>query len=207
MHLSRSRHQKTTSNFIRISLKGSIRVTNEWSPEELCVFINLWQNPWGGGGVPIFWSFENFSKYWWFQTKQSTRLLEFIKLSKETHCRFFFFSFFFFTIYYLPKLYFGFKHVESCTSLLIYVLKWRCSEDSSSGYEEMKFDLKFTTKGSKSSSVMWMLCHLLKDHRSKFEIKILKVVVCGVYNIPCIHSACENVPFSFSQCKLQSSSV
>ena len=35
------------------------------------------------GASQIFFFFCNFSKYWWFQTKRFTRLLEFIKLYKQ----------------------------------------------------------------------------------------------------------------------------
>ena len=35
---------------------------------------------WGGGGILKCYFYAIFSKYWWFQTKQFTRLLEFIKL-------------------------------------------------------------------------------------------------------------------------------
>ena len=50
---------------------------------------------------------ENFSKYWWFQTKQFTRLLEFIKLYKQilnTLEKLFYFHF-------LPRLHFGFNKI------------------------------------------------------------------------------------------------
>ena len=40
--------------------------------------VKLW------GGIPPFFFFCNISKYWLFQTKQFTRLLEFIKLYNKT---------------------------------------------------------------------------------------------------------------------------
>ena len=58
------------------------------------------------GHPEIFFFFvcANLSEYWWFQAKQFTRLLEFIKLYKQNSLGEFFFS------HYLPKIYFGFRN-------------------------------------------------------------------------------------------------
>ena len=100
MQHSHSRHQKTISNLLRINLKGMLRFGNGW------LLTNLWQN---FGVLPEKgYFFAMFSKYWWFQTKRFTRLLEFIlNVMNKTQER----IFFFFTIY--PNctiLYIGFKH-------------------------------------------------------------------------------------------------
>ena len=46
MQHSHSRHHKTTSNLLRINLKGTLRFSNEW-PLEGAMYINLWQNSLG----------------------------------------------------------------------------------------------------------------------------------------------------------------
>ena len=86
---SHSRHQKTTSNFLRIHLKGRLEVSKEWSLEGAMYkpMVKIL-----GSILTTFFVVANFSKYWWFQTKQFTRLLEFIKLCKQNPCRHFFFS-------------------------------------------------------------------------------------------------------------------
>ena len=71
---SHSRHQETTSNLLRIHLQGKLMFGNS-SPLEGAMYIF--------GGIPKMLVFAIFSKYWWFQTKQFTRLLEFIKLYKQ----------------------------------------------------------------------------------------------------------------------------
>ena len=88
---SHSRHQKTISNLHRIISQGRLRVSNKKSLEgALYMYINL------PPPSPFFSS--NFSEYWWFQTKQFTRLLEFIKLYKTKPTGNFF------HFHYLPKL-------------------------------------------------------------------------------------------------------
>ena len=64
------------------------------------MYINLWLKKFGG--TPKMIVFANFSKYRWFQAKQFTRLLEFIKPIREI-----------FYFHNLPKLYIGFKLPES----------------------------------------------------------------------------------------------
>ena len=87
---SHSRCQKTTSNLLGITLKGRLRVSNEQSSEG-AMYINICWNSWG---IPRNYFFsQNFSIYWWFQTKLFTRLLEFIKLCKQTPLEFFTFIF------------------------------------------------------------------------------------------------------------------
>ena len=61
--------------------------------------------------------FSKFSKYWWFQTKQFTRLLEVMILYKQN--RDFFINFFFFFFYFLTKLYFGIHAIWIC-------FLWKC---------------------------------------------------------------------------------
>ena len=78
MQHSHSRHQKTTSNFLRIHFKSKLGFGNG-SPLEGAMYINLWF----GGSSRKCHLFAIFSKYWWFQTKRFTRLLEFIKLYKQ----------------------------------------------------------------------------------------------------------------------------
>ena len=99
-----TRHQQTTSNLLRITLKDKMRISNEWS-QEGALYTNLcynYQGPWS-----IFFLLRNFLKYWWFQTKQLTSHLKFIKLYKQTP----FEKYLIFTIiwkYMLQtKLYFG----------------------------------------------------------------------------------------------------
>ena len=58
--------------------------------------------------------FADFSKYWWFQTKQVTWFLEFIKLYKQNQLEIFF------SPYYLPKLYFGINVVLLLLIIVIY---------------------------------------------------------------------------------------
>ena len=41
VYLSHSSYQKTTADFLRITLKGSMRVGNEWSLEG-AMYVNLW---------------------------------------------------------------------------------------------------------------------------------------------------------------------
>ena len=96
---SHSRHQKTTSNFLRINLKGNLRFIHSW-PLEGAMYITLW---WHFRGHPENFSFFTiFSKYWWFQTKWFTGLLELLQIYKQNPLE----KFFIFTIY---QNYIGFK--------------------------------------------------------------------------------------------------
>ena len=104
MQYFHSRHLET-SNFLTIPfiLNGRLRISNEWSLEG-ATYINLW---WNFRGLPKpFSSLHNISKHWWFETKQFTRLWEFIKLYKEIPLEIFFWGVYF---HYLPKLYIGWK--------------------------------------------------------------------------------------------------
>ena len=82
---SHSRHQKTTSNLLRINLKGILKFNEIW-PLEGAIYITLWQN----------FSFMQFSqKIDGFRQKIFTGLLEPIQLCKQTPLD----KFFIFTIY------------------------------------------------------------------------------------------------------------
>ena len=98
MQHSHTRHL-TTSNLLRITVKCRLRFSNEW-PLEGAVYINLYGKilP----GIPNFFVFCKLFKYWWFQTKQFTGLLEFMKLYK-IHCilEIFYISLFSKTIHWL----------------------------------------------------------------------------------------------------------
>ena len=67
---SHSRHQETTWNLFKINLKGTLRFSDE-QPLEGAICMNL---RWNSQGHP-----KNISEYSWFQIKQFTRLLEFMK--------------------------------------------------------------------------------------------------------------------------------
>ena len=79
---SEFRHQKTTSNLLRINLKCKLLTTRGsyvhkhkvkfWGPSHTCFFVFVF--------VCVC---ANSSKYRWFQTKQFTKVLEFIKLCKQ----------------------------------------------------------------------------------------------------------------------------
>ena len=95
---SHSRYRITTSNMsnrLRINLKCTYSCSNG-RPLEGAMYINLsWKN---SRGASRKWKkkkkiISNFSKYPWFQTKQFTRLLEFIKLYKQNPLEIFFFFF------------------------------------------------------------------------------------------------------------------
>ena len=88
MKHSHSRHQKTTSNLLRIHVKGKCRFSIG-SPPEGAMYINLWSN---FRGHPKFFSSSIFTKYWLFLTKQFTGLLELMKLYKQNLKDFFFFT-------------------------------------------------------------------------------------------------------------------
>ena len=92
VHHSHSRYQKATSNLLRINLKGKLRFSDE-RPQEGAMYINLWQNIRGHHKI---YFVANISKYWRFQTKQFTRLVELIKLYKNP-LENLFISLFFFT--------------------------------------------------------------------------------------------------------------
>ena len=74
------RYQKTTSNFLRITLKGSMRVSNEWLLEG-DMYINLYGKILGASWKVML--FCKFLKTSMVSDKQLTRLLEFIKLYKQ----------------------------------------------------------------------------------------------------------------------------
>ena len=78
MHHSHSSHQKTSSNFVRITLKGRLGVKNELSLEgATCMYIKTYGKILGDPGDFFFFFLSaNFSKGWWFQTRQLTMLLE-----------------------------------------------------------------------------------------------------------------------------------
>ena len=56
MQHSHSRHQKTTSNLLRINLKGKLRFSNGW-PLEGAMYINLWSNFLGHPEMLVFCNF------------------------------------------------------------------------------------------------------------------------------------------------------
>ena len=74
MQHSHSRHQETTWNLFKINLKGILKFSDE-QPLEGAMCMNL---RWNSRGHP-----KNISECSWFQIKQFTRLLEFIKLYKQ----------------------------------------------------------------------------------------------------------------------------
>ena len=96
MQHSYAKHQKTTSNLLGITFKGRLRVSNDMTTKGsyanktyMCGKIL------GGGGAKfLFFVVANISKYWWFQPKNFTGLLGFIKLYKQKP-----FDFFSFTIH------------------------------------------------------------------------------------------------------------
>ena len=92
MQHSHSRHQKTTSNLLRISLKDILKFNEIW-PLEGAMYITLWQN---FRGHPKSVSFMQFSqKIDGFRQKDSQGFLEPIQLYKQNPLE----KFFIFTIY------------------------------------------------------------------------------------------------------------
>ena len=75
MQHSHSRHQKTTLNLLRISLKGKLRFNNAW-PIEGAVYITMVKFQGHSENV----CFMQLSQNMW---KQFTRLLELLKLYKQ----------------------------------------------------------------------------------------------------------------------------
>ena len=73
------RHQKTTSN-IHNTFKRQIKVQQWFTTGGSYVHKPMIKF---SGASPKCYLFAIFSKYWWFQTKRSIRLLEFIKLYKN----------------------------------------------------------------------------------------------------------------------------
>ena len=69
-----------------------------------------------------------FSKYWWFQTKWFTRLLELIQFYKQNPLEIFF-------LHYLPKLYIGFNNGEgriwTKTCVFLFASNFHCCHERS----------------------------------------------------------------------------
>ena len=86
------RHQKTTSNLLRINLKGILMFNEIW-PLAGAMYITLWEN--FREHSEIFCFYAIFSENLWFQTKRFTGLLELIQLYKRNPLE----KFFIFTIY------------------------------------------------------------------------------------------------------------
>ena len=104
MNFEKCSIRKPTSPWI--TLKGRVRVTNERSLQGatymyICT-VHVYIKPMAhcSGASQKIMCFANFSKYWWFQTKLFTRLLEshILKPLIEN-----------FLFHCLPKLYFGFN--------------------------------------------------------------------------------------------------
>ena len=89
---SHSRHHKTTSNLLRIDLKGILKF-NEILPLEGAMYITLYSRIFGG--IPKMVVLCNFCRNWRFQTNIFTGLLELIQLYKQNPLE----KFFIFTIY------------------------------------------------------------------------------------------------------------
>ena len=100
---SHSRHKITTSNLCRINLKanwGLITTTRgSYVHKPTVKFLEVSPNFLSG----------NFSNYGWLQTKQFTRLLEFIKLYKQNPLM----MIFFFSHYFIPELHIGFNQLPN----------------------------------------------------------------------------------------------
>ena len=73
---SHSRQQKTTSNFLRITLKGRLGSQQWMITSGSYMYVHKPMVKFSGASLKK--SFANISKHWWFHTKL-TRLLEVIK--------------------------------------------------------------------------------------------------------------------------------
>ena len=77
-----SRHQKTTSNLLTTHLKGKLMFGNASSLyRRSYVYIKAMVTFSGASWKKVYFSL--FSKCWWFETKQFTGLVEFIKLYEQ----------------------------------------------------------------------------------------------------------------------------
>ena len=95
-----SRHYKTTSHLLRISLNGILKLNEVW-PLEGAMYISLWEN---SRGHPDNVSFMQFStKIDGFEQKDSQGFENWIQLLWTIPIREIF------HFHHLPKLYFGFK--------------------------------------------------------------------------------------------------
>ena len=97
-----SRHYKTTSHLLRISLNGILKLNEVW-PLEGAMYISLWENSRGHPDNVEKVLCKIFYENWWFRTKRFTGLWELIQLLWTiTIWEIFHF-------HHLPKLYFGFN--------------------------------------------------------------------------------------------------
>ena len=75
---SRSSHQKPTSKLLRINLNCKLRFNHPWPLDGAMYIYNSMLKLFGG--IPKMFVYAVFSKYWWFQTKWFTGLLELLQL-------------------------------------------------------------------------------------------------------------------------------
>ena len=142
---SHSRHQKTQV-ILRITLKGILRVSNEWWLEgAMC--INIWYNSWEHPKNDCFLQIsQNIDG---FRQKQFTKLLEFTKPTREI-----------FLFHYWAKSYFN-------LALIWLAWNWRISKN------DME-ELEYKKKGL-SSIPTWNLLENLFMKFEKLQTKKLPI--------------------------------